>query len=591
MVYLNMRNVFVVLINLFFLIFLFSASCGWAKECAPVKLGDTFPPFTLKNNLSQNEIKTLHLPSQEDISLQDFTSEIIFIEFLNVYCHTCQLQVPIVKKLWDAVQSNKILKSKVAILGITVGNNAKEVLKFQNSFKAHYPILADPAKEVFDCLGNPKGTPQTYILRKSSSGEWHILYHHRGAVNSHETYLEKIKESLKDALEGVKPGYKVPKQFLNTLKSRHPNESLEKKRMLVYFPSSSAFLLDDDIRNTATQTKVLLSFINDDRLVIVIVGFLNRIFTLKELEVLKKAPNILLLEDGMGILISQFEVTENPLICLVNESGRIVYRADSLTSARAEELLKGKVPRLKPNLTGGEILTLMQKSMKEVKNTIERVEKKELENGETIYLGFTNSEKEEAFLFGRIVSKYSICDVCHDIHYYCILDQNGYLVSFHPIHITKYGNVPWNQKDIEKINSRILGKNVFKNLLFDPYIDAVSQATMSSYLVFDGLREIRTVLKDFKDNGFRKEYWREICLNNLCLIKEALALLKKKGITESITLDDQTTIDRKKLKTHLPYRKISKCPNGGKYLLIGEIPICSIHGMNLKPCPEGSTDN
>jgi hypothetical protein len=229
--------------------------------------------------------------------------------------------------------------------------------------------------------------------------------------------------------------------------------------------------------------------------------------------------------------------------------------------------------------------------MKVINSKVIRVGRGELENGEIIYLGFTNTEKEEASLFGIVISKYSICDVCHDIHYYCILDQNGYLVSFNPIHITKYGNVAWNQKDIEKMNSRILGKNVFKNLSFDPNVDAVSQATMSSYLVFDGLRDIRTVLNDFKDNGFRKESWREICLNNLCQIKKALAILKKKSITDSITLEDQTTIDRKLLILHLPYHKISKCPNGGKYLLIGEIPICSIHGMNLKPCPEGSTDN
>jgi peroxiredoxin len=580
-----------ILISLFFLIPFISTSSVWSKECSPVKLGDTFPPFTLKNNFSQKESAALQLPSKESISLQDFTSEIIFIEFLNVYCHTCQLQAPIIKELWNAVQSNKTLRSKVAILGITVGNNAKEVNKFQNSFKAHYPILADPSKEVFDCLGNMKGTPQTYLLRKAPSGKWHILYHHRGAVNSHETYLKKIKDLLKGDLEGVEPGYKAPKQFLTTLKSRYPDESFEQKRILVYFPTSSVFPLEEDIRNTATQTKELLSLINEDRLVTVIIGFLNRIFTLKELAVLKKAPNILLLEDGMGIFTSQFEVAENPLICLINDSGRIVYRADSLTRARIEELLKGKVPQLKPNLSEGELLTLMQKSMKAVNSKVLRVERGELENGEIIYLGFTNTEKEEASLFGIVISKYSICDVCHDIHYYCILDQNGYLVYFSPIHITKYGNVSWNQKDIEKMNSRILGKNVFKNLSFDPNVDAVSQATMSSYLVFDGLREIRAVLKDFKDNGFRKEYWREICLNNLCQIKEALAILKKKGITDSITLEDQTTIDRKLLKIHLPYHKIFKCPNGGKHLLIGEIPICSIHGMNLKPCLEGSTDN
>lgn len=578
-----------ILISFSLLTCLFNLSFGWAKECIPVTLGDPFPPFTLKNNLSQNEIKALQLPSQESISLKDFTTEIMIVELLNVYCHTCQLQVPIFNQLWDAVQSNKTLNSQVTILGITVGNNAKEINKFRKGFNVHYPILADPSKEVFDCLGNLKGTPQTYLLRKDPSGKWYILYHHRGTVNSYETYLKKIKEFFKSSLEGIEPGYKVPKRFLTTLKSRYPTESFEQKKILIYFPSPSTFPLDDDIRNTTSQMKVLLSLISEVRFTIVIIGFLNRIFSLNELEMLKKISNIFLLEDNMGMLASRFEVSENPLICLVNDSGRIVYRADSLTRARAEELLKGRLPQLKPNLTEVELLALMQKSMKVVNNKIKSVGKKELENGGTIYLGFTNAEKEEASLFGRVISKYSICDVCHDIHYYYILNQNGRLVFFNSLHITKYGNVSWNHKDIEKINSRILGKDVFKHLSFDPFVDAVSQATMSSYLIFDGLNEANIVLKDFKGNGFRKEYWREICLNNLCQIKKALAILKKKGITDSITLEDQTSIDRKKLKTHLPHLRFSKCPNGGRYLLIGEIPICSIHGMNLQPCPTETT--
>jgi len=442
---------------------------------------------------------------------------------------------------------------------------------------------------VFNCLGNLKGTPQTYLLGKDPSGKWYTLYHHRGAVNSYETYLKKIKEFFKSDWEGVKPGSKVPQLFLKTLKTRYPTESLRKKRLLIYFPSPTTFPLDDDMRNTASQMKVLLSLINEEKFAIVIIGFLNRIFPLKELEMLKKTPNIFLLEDLMGALASRFEVAEAPLICLVNDSGRIVYRADSLNRARAEELLKGKAPQLKPNLTERELLKLIQETMKEIKGKTERIEKKELENGEVIYLGFTNAEKDDASLFARVVSKYSICDLCHDIHYYYLLNQNGHLVSFNPIHITKYGNVSWNQKDLEKIKSRILGKDLFKNLPFDPYIDAITQATMSSYLIFEGLNETTIILKDFKDNGFRKEYWRELCLNNLCQIKKGIAILKKKGITDSITLEDQTTLNLGKLKVHLPYHKFSKCPSGGKYLLIGEIPICSIHGMNLKPCPEETT--
>jgi peroxiredoxin len=562
----------------------FSAPVGWTKEGTPVRVGDPFPPFVLKNNLTATETGALRLPAKETISLNDFTSDIILIELLNVYCHTCQLQVPVFNQLWDKVQSDKILKSKVTILGITVGNNSKEINKFQKNFKAHYPILADPSKEVFNNSGNLKGTPQTYLLKKGPSGKWFILYHHRGAVDSYEFYLRKIKELFKQDLEGVDPGYIIPKSFLTTLKSRYAEESFEKRRILIYFPSLTAFPLSEDIRNKDSQIKVLLSLITEENLAIVIAGFLNNIFSLKELEMLKKDPNIFPLEDGMGTLASQFEVSASPLILLVNDSNRIVFRADSLTRARADELLNGNAPQLKPALTEAELLGQIQKSMKEINSKIVRFEGKKLESGETIYLGFTNGI-EEASLCGRVVSKYSICDVCHDIHYYYILDQNGYLVSFSPIHLTKYGNTTWNQNDIDKIKTRVLGKDIFKNLSFNPYVDAVTQATMSSYLIFEGLNEAKIVLKDFKYKGFRKEHWKDICLNNLCQIKRALATLKKKGITDSITLEDQTSLDMGKLKKHLLYQKLSKCPNKGKYLLIGEIPICATHGMNLKPCP------
>lgn len=565
---------------------LFELSTSPAKECIPVNVGDPFPPFTLENNLNKTEIDTLKLSPKETVSLQDFNSEIIVVELMNVYCHTCQLQVPVFNQLLEAIQSDSILASKVSVLAITVGNTAKEIKKFQKTFDARYPILPDPSKNVFNCLGNLKGTPQTYILRKDLSGEWYVLYHHRGGVGSYETYLKKIKELYKSDLEGVEPGYKLPQLFYQALNKKYPSKSFEKRRLLIYFPSLTTFPIDYDIRNTPSQMKVLLSLISEENLAIVIVGFLNQVFPPEELDILKKISNVCLLEDAMGMLKSRFGIGGNPLICLVNESGRIVYRADSLATARAEELLKGKVAQLKPNLTEEELLERMQQSMKVVDNTIVKVEKKEQDNGETIYLGLANEKGGEASLFGRVVSKYSICDVCHDIHYYYILDQNGHIVAFHPIHITKYGNVTWDEKDSEKITSRFIGKDAFKNLPFDPSVDAVSQATMSSQLIFDGLNETKVVLKDVKDNGFRKEYWRDLCLNNLCQIKKALSTLKEKGSSESFTLEDQTSLDMAKLKTRLPSYELSECPNGGKYLLIGEIPICSIHGMNLNPCPE-----
>jgi peroxiredoxin len=571
-----------------FMLLLLAHVC-WPQECGPVKVGDPFPPFNLKNNLSQKELAALQLPPEKTISLQQFTSEIIIIEFLNIYCHTCQLQVPVFNELWDKVHADTILRSKISILGITVGNNAQEIVKFQKSFKPQYPIIADPTKEVFDCLGNPKGTPQTYFLRKDPSGMWYILYHHRGAVSSAETYLLKIKELFKSDLEGVQPGYRVPRLFLKALEKHYPTKSFEQKRILIYFPSANTSPLENDMRNTTTQMKVLLSLIAEENLAIVITGFLEQVFPAQERELLEKTSTLYLIDDTAGALKSIFEVAENPLVCLVNDSGRIVYRADALTPARAEELLQGKVTQLKPNLTAEELLERMQHSMKEANSSIERVAFQELENGETVYLGFAEEHGNEALLIGRVVSKYSICDVCHDIHFYFIFGQNGRLVSFHPIHITKYGNVVLDENDIEKIQSRTAGKDLFKDIPFDPFVDAVTQATMSSYLIYEGLNETKTVLSDFQGNGFRKEYWKELCLAHLCQIKHALSLLRKKEPAAVLTLEDQTSINIAQLKPYIPSPKASQCPNGGKYLLIGEIPICSIHGMNLKPC-SGDTE-
>jgi hypothetical protein len=525
----------------------------WPQECGSIKVGDPFPPFNLKNNLTQKELAALQLPAEKKISLQQFTSEIIIIEFLNIYCHTCQLQVPVFNELWDQVHSDIILRSKISIVGITVGNNAQEIVKFQKSFKPQYPIIADPTKEVFDCLGNLKGTPQTYFLRKDPSGTWYVLYHHRGAVSSAETYLLKIKELFKSNLEGVQPGYKVPRLFLKTLEKQYPAKSFAQKRILIYFPSSNTSPLDNDMRNTTTQMKVLLSLIAEENLVIVITGFLEQVFPAQERELLEKTSTVCLIDDTTGALKSIFEVAENPLVCLVNDSGRIVYRADALTRTRAEELLQGKVPQLKPNLTEKELKERVQHSMKEANSTIERVALQELENGETVYLGFTKEHPNEAPLIGRVVSKYSICDVCHDIHFYFIFGQNGHLVSFNPIHITKYGNVMWDESDVEKIQSRTAGKDLFKDIPFDPFVDAVTQATMSSYLIYEGFNETKTVLNGFQGNGFRKEYWKEICLAHLCQIKQALSLLKKTEPAAVLTLEDQTSINLEQLKPYISF--------------------------------------
>ena len=121
---------------------------GRAITSTPLLVGDPFPSITLENTLSKQDVTALRLPAKESIDLQDFPFEIILIEFLNVHCHTCKEQAPVFSQLWKSLQSHRELKSRAALLGITVGNTVNEIKAFQKSFNAAYPLLADSSKKM-----------------------------------------------------------------------------------------------------------------------------------------------------------------------------------------------------------------------------------------------------------------------------------------------------------------------------------------------------------------------------------------------------------------------------------------------------------
>jgi len=566
---------------------LFVATPCRSQTFKPVRVGDTFMPFTLTSNLTQQELKALKLSAAKTFSLSDLKAEIVVVEMLNVHCHTCRLQMPIFNKLWDAIQADKVLKAKVAMIGITVGNNAEEIVAFRRDFQPHYPILADPFKEVYNSLSDPKGTPQTYIIRRGAGDAWFILYHHRRAVESYEIYRQKIKGFFKTSLEGAEPGYRVPHIVMQELQKKYPAQSFAAKQVLLYFPSIITFPLETDSRNMKNQMPVLLSLLKDNKLALVIIGNQNQRFPASTLPALGSTPGAFLLEDDNGTIKKLFAVDENPLICLVNAAGGIVYRGSSLTAAQAEEVLEGTVPAIHCGLGDDELMALIGGSMKEINPEINLIEKKEMTVGSAVFVGFTplSIRSEEGMLFARVVSKYSICDVCHNIHFYFIFDQNGKLLAVKPIKITKYDNADFTRDDMEKLQERLDGKNLFSPIPFDPAVDAITQGTMSSYLVFEGVNDTRTILGDFRENGFRKEYWKEQCLTHLCQIKQALLRYKQSGASGTLTLEDQTSLNMTLLKPFLSSPLAAQCPTGGRYLLIGDEPLCSTHGMNILPCP------
>jgi len=174
------------------------------------------------------------------------------------------------------------------------------------------------------------------------------------------------------------------------------------------------------------------------------------------------------------------------------------------------QLQKGKkvlVPEggeVKLPISEADLLKLVSESMTLPGVKLVNVEKILLPGNETIYVGRLEGENKKRLLFSQVVSRQSFCDVCHDLHFIYTFDENGTLANFTPIHLTKYGNKEWDEEDVQKMRSRIVGSSVLKNYVFNPDVDAVSTATVTSLIIFDRLNHVRDTLKKLKDGGYLK---------------------------------------------------------------------------------------
>ncbi len=97
-------------------------------------------------------------------------------------------------------------------------------------------------------------------------------------------------------------------------------------------------------------------------------------------------------------------------------------------------------------------------------------------------------------LFARVASRRPVCEVCEAVHFLFAFDDRGRVLGFEPIHVTKFGNEEWSEADARFFESRLKGRKM-NDLPFDPEVDAVSKATMSSALIFDEIRRTVELLK------------------------------------------------------------------------------------------------
>lgn len=132
---------------------------------------------------------------------------------------------------------------------------------------------------------------------------------------------------------------------------------------------------------------------------------------------------------------------------------------------------------------------------------IDNFTKLSLQSGRQVYSGQIRRDNQRERLFAEVASRTSVCDICHDVHFIYLFDRSARVIGFEPLQLTKYGNIHWSDLEVDTMRQRVVGKYLTMPKPFDPSIDAISSATMTSALVFDSLAQGEELIAELSAQG------------------------------------------------------------------------------------------
>lgn len=156
-----------------------------------------------------------------------------------------------------------------------------------------------------------------------------------------------------------------------------------------------------------------------------------------------------------------------------------------------------------PVVSEVELETRVRKAFINVSSGIVEFARLELRSGRQVYSAIVRQSQGVERLFAEVTSRTSVCDICHDVHFIYVFNASGEVVGFEPLQLTKYGNVDWNQQEVATMRKRVVGKYLTAPPPFNPKLDAISSATMTSAIIFDSLAQGESLMRELKEQGLR----------------------------------------------------------------------------------------
>lgn len=208
-----------------------------------------------------------------------------------------------------------------------------------------------------------------------------------------------------------------------------------------------------------------------------------------------------------GLLVAQVKVglTKEPATILKEIEQTLQTDWNILVKQKKDpSLQKAKDKKLFLPYSENEILKKVQEAMSSPQGKLIKVAKVELPEGERIYVGEMEQGKKKIYLFAKLVSRAPTCDICHATHFIFTFNEQGMILNFLPLQVTKKNNLPWDENEIAQMKKRLIGRSILQPVDFDPQVDAISSATMTAALIVDSINKARSIYEGLKNKGYIK---------------------------------------------------------------------------------------
>ena len=158
-----------------------------AQEKSLPSLGTVLPKIQMESPADEADKKYLGIGKIGKFTFQQVKGDLLLVEIVGVYCPLCHKQAPGFNRLFQRIQRDGRLSSKVKMLAIAAGGSPSELSYLRQEFSIPFPIIRDSQYEIHKQLGEPR-TPFTLLIDRNRK----ILFTHLGVIEDMDSFFNKI---------------------------------------------------------------------------------------------------------------------------------------------------------------------------------------------------------------------------------------------------------------------------------------------------------------------------------------------------------------------------------------------------------------